>query len=289
MRLRAAFIIVVVLLAGCTQKKVRTIDFTEDRDFRIINVFHQQKYEDLKKRLPDMIAPDKEISEPYAAYSYLSLKPDDTYTLLLGNQFMYGTYTVVNKDEVVLKSEEFGEMPLKILGEQGNAIQVFGDFKKFKSDFMVEINGRTGYYLNLKSDFKKLGKENDIRSLSFNEWRFRPAHKESDEEIKKRLVQNLNYMTAYMRVYLYGDFEKIYTQGIHSPFFYAKNSLVLLEWSYVPYFWKHMFFDEKDSEKAYKILKRAFAVTESPEYTDNWLAYNERCIQKVIATIENME
>lgn len=277
-----------MLFLGCT-KKVRTIDFTEDRDFRIINVFNRQKYEELKQRLPEKAAPDKEISEPYAAYSYLSLKPDDTYTFLLGNQFMYGTYRVINKDEVVLKSEEFGDIPLKILEEQGNAVQVLGDFRQFKSDFMVEVDGSTTYYLNLKNDFKKLGKENDIRSVSFNEWRFKPDHKENEAELKKRLVQNLKYISAYMRVYLYGDFDKIYIQGIHSPFRHAKNGLVLLEWSYVPYFWKHMFYDENDSEKAYKLLKRAFALTESPEYIDNWLAYNERCIQNLTETIENME
>jgi len=278
----------VLLLAGCS-KKVRSIDFTEDRDFRIVNVFNELKYEELKKKLPEGVAPGKEAPEPYVAYSYLSLKPDDTYTFLLGNQFMYGTYTVINSNEVVLKSEEFGEMPLKILDEQRNAVQILGDFKKFKSDFMVELNGSTTYYLNLKTDFKKLGKENDIRSVRFNKWRFKPTHKESDAEIKERLISNFTYIAAYMRVYLYGDFDKIYTQGIHSPFHHAKNGLVLLEWSYVPYFWKHMFYDEKDAERAHKMLKRAFILTKSPEYIDNWLAYNERCIQKLMETIENME
>lgn len=291
MKLNVLLLINLFLLISCTSPKSteEAIDFNKDRDFRIINVFNQQKYSNLEERLPELIVPNAEIQEPYAKYSYLSLKPNKEYTFLLGNQFMYGTYSVSNKNEIVLRSDEFGELPLKILKNDGLAIQIQGDFKKFKSDFMVEIGGNTRYYLNLKNDFKALNKENDIRSVAFNEWRFRPSQKENDEQIKKRLILNLKYIAAYMRVHLYGDFERIQTEGIHSPFLHAKNGLVLLEWMYVSYFWKNMFYDEKDAKKAFKLLNQAFNRAESPEFINNWLEYNEVCMQKIIDTIETME
>lgn len=280
-----------ILLISCgkSENNDRTIDFSKDQDFRIINVFNEQKYTELTQRLPNAVKANAESEESYAFYSYLSLKPNKEYTFLIGNKFMHGTYTVVNKDEVLLKSEEFGNLPLKIIKEEGGCIQVYGDFKAYKSDMMIEIDENTNYYLNLNTDFKKLGKENDIRSLTFNQWRFTPSQKETDEEIKQRLILNLKYIAAYMRVHMYGAFNQIHTAGIHSPFLYAKNGLFLYEWQRVPYFWKHVFYDEDDAEKAYKILKRGFETAEAPKFINNWLAYNESCLQILIQKIETDE
>ena len=264
----------------------RTIDFSKDRDFRIINIFNEQTYADLEQRLPNNIKPNAESEESYAFYSYLSLKPNKDYTFLIGNKFMYGTYSVINKDEILLKSEEFGDIPLKIMKEANGCIQIHGDFKAYKSDMMLELDGNTKYYLNLNTDFEKLGKENDIRSVAFNQWRFQPQQKETDEEIKNRLILNLKYIAAYMRVHMYGGFNQIHTAGIHSPFLYARNGLFLYEWQRVPYFWKHVFYDEKDAEKAFKLLRNTFRIAEPPNFIDNWLAYNESCLQTVIKNLE---
>jgi len=280
-------VLLCIFFIGCTKSEdIRTIDFLKDRDYRIINVFNEQSYNDLEQRLPNNIRPNIESQESYATYSYLSLKSNKDFTFLIGNKFMYGTYTVINKDEILLKSEQFGTIPLKITKEKDGCIQIVGDFKDYKSDMMLELDGNTNYYLNLNTDFEKLGKENDIRSVAFNQWRFEPKQNETNEEIKDRLILNLKYISAYMRVHLYGGFSQIHTAGIHSPFLFAKNGLFLYEWQRVPYFWKHIFYDAKDAEKAYKILVKTFNEVESPKFFDNWLAYNESCLQSLIDKLE---
>ncbi len=90
-----------------------------------------------------------------------------------------------------------------------------------------------------------------------------------------------------MRVHMYGGFNQIHTAGIHSPFLYAKNGLFLYEWQRVPYFWKHVFHDEKDAKKAFKLLHKTFNEVEAPKFIDNWLAYNESCLQIVIKKLED--
>lgn len=281
------FALLCIFFIGCSKSKnERTIDFSKDRDFRIINVFNEQKYTDLEQKLPNNIKANAESEESYATYSYLSLKANNEYTFLIGNKFMYGTFSVVNKDEIVLKSTEFGEIPLKIMKEEDGCIQIHGDFKAYKSDMMIELDGNTKYYLNLNTDFKQLGKENDIRSVTFNQWRFQPKQKETDQQIKQRLIANLKYIAAYMRVHMYGEFNQIHTAGIHSPFLYARNGLFLYEWQRVPYFWKHVFYDENDAEKAYKLLHKTFNNVEPPKFIDNWLAYNESCLQTLINKLE---
>ncbi|WCM42721.1 hypothetical protein MG290_03310 [Flavobacterium sp. CBA20B-1] len=268
---------------------IQTIDFSKDQDFRIINVFNEQRFNEYSERLPDKVLPIAESTEPYAFYSYLSLKPNKDFTFLIGNHFMHGTYKLVNKDEIVLQSALYGDLPLKILKEEEGCIQIHGDFKGYKSDFMLELEGNTNYYINLSTDFEKLDKENDIRSLAFNKWRFPAIQKETNQQIKERLIANLKYIAAYMRVHMYGGYDLIHTDGIHSPFLYARNGLFLYEWQRVPYFWKHVFYDEKDAEKAYKMVRNTFKVAEAPEFIDNWLFYNESCLRAVIAELEKQE
>ena len=78
-------------------------------------------------------------TESYAVYSYFSLRADKSYTFLIGNHFMHGTYSLINPTELVLHSQKFGDIPLKILKENDGCIQITGDFKKYKSDFYVRI------------------------------------------------------------------------------------------------------------------------------------------------------
>lgn len=277
------------IIIGCGDKKTEelTIDFSETRDYRIINVFNQVKYTDYERRLPKNIQADAQSTEPYAIYSYFSMRPNNTYTFLIGNHFMHGTYTVKNPTELVLHANEFGDIPLTILKEQNGCIQIKGDFKNYKSDFMLELNGDTTYYLNLNTDIKTLSKENDYRSVTFNTWRNKPLEPETNQQIKQRIIANLNYISAYMRVHLHGEYDAIHTGGIHSPFLYAKNGLFLFEWQRVSGYWKYIFYDNKDAEKAYRFLKKVFNKVEPPRYIDNWLAYNEKCIEIVINELES--
>lgn len=288
MYLKLVTFLMLFFFISCNKEKndLRTIDFSKDQDFRIINVYNEQKYNDLAQRLPNNITADFETAESYGFYSYLSLKPNKDYTFLIGTKFMHGTYKVISKDAIELTSAEFGTIPLKVVKEANGCIQIHGDFGAYKSDMMLELDGNTKYYLNLNTDFKPLSKENDIRSLAMNQWRFPPDKKETDEEIKQRLLLNLDYIAAYMRVHLYGEFNQIHTAGIPSPFLFAKNGLFLFEWQRIPYFWKHVFYDDKDAEKAFRMLKKEFDGTEAPPFIDHWLAYNESCLNTVIKKLE---
>ncbi|HLT65572.1 MAG TPA: hypothetical protein VKZ80_04395, partial [Flavobacterium sp.] len=145
-----------ILLIGCKKSEPeRFIDFTASNDFRIVNVWNEENFKRLQETKSVQISPDAISEESFVHYSYLSLKPNHEYTFLIGNKFMYGTYVLINPHEIELQSEEFGKIPMKIIASEGDAIQIVGDFKNFKSDMMVEIDGNTIYYLNLKNDLEK--------------------------------------------------------------------------------------------------------------------------------------
>jgi len=131
-------VLLCLFFIGCNKSENnRTIDFLKDRDFRIINIFNEQNYADLEQRLPNNIKANAESQESYATYSYLSLKSNKEYTFLIGNKFMYGTYSVINKGEILLKSDEFGAIPLKIMKEEDGCIQIHEHFKAYKNEMIV--------------------------------------------------------------------------------------------------------------------------------------------------------
>ena len=37
------------------------------------------------------------------------------------------------------------------------------------------------------------------------------------------------------------------------------------------------------------MLKRAFEETTPPDYIDDWLLYNEKCLEEIIKTLENKQ
>src|SRR5690606_37902026 len=120
MRFYQVVLLCMIILIGCKNQnsEIITIDFSSPRDFRIINVFNQQKFNEYKNRLPKNIEPNAVTSEPYSWYSYLSLRPQNNFTFLLGNHFMFGTYSLISSTELVLHTNEYGDIPIKIIKEK---------------------------------------------------------------------------------------------------------------------------------------------------------------------------
>jgi hypothetical protein len=291
MKFYTLFISVLFVIFSCGSKEPveAVLDFSKVRDLRIVNVFNESKKEDQEVRLRKPILPNRVAEEPYSYYSYLSLRPNKEFTLLIGNHFTSGEYVIVSNSKLELNSREYGTFEIEIIDATSDAIQVKGNFNNFPSDYMVKSSNNDHFYLNLINDFEPLNKENDIRSVMFNTWRIKPLQSETDEEIRKRLIDNLNYISAYMRVHMHGDFDGIHTAGIYSPFFFAKNGLHLLDWQKTSYYWKNIFFNDIEAEKAYIIIKKAFDNADIPQYSDDWLQYNESGIRNIITSIESKE
>lgn len=276
-----------LISCGTRENVGEVLDFSKVRDLRIGNVFNESKKLDQEQRLRQPIFPNIVAEEPYSYYSYLSLRPNKEFTLLVGNHFTSGDYVIISNTKLQLNSIDYGTFELEIIDATSKAIQVKGNFNDFPSDYMVRSTNADWFYLNLINDFEPLNKENDIRSVTFNEWRKKPLHSEKDSEIKDRLLANLKYISAYMRVHMHGTFDGIHTAGIYSPFFFAKNGLHLLDWQKTSYFWKNIFYNDIEAEKAYTMIKKAFDTAETPDFSDNWLEYNEAGLRNIILSIES--
>lgn len=278
------FFVVIFLLIGCDEKP--KVDIKNLGDYHIVNVFSEDKYAALKSSNTNSNLTDITAKDNYAFYSYLSLRPNRTYTFLLGNQYMFGTYEFKH-DELILSPNEGENIHLKIADVTEKGVQLHGDFKDFKSDFLVIVDGKSTFYLNLQPELTVDNVAYDYRSRDLNKWRIKPSAPETVIEIKERLLNNLNYIASFMYAHQMAKKDVINIGGIHSPFLHAANGIVLHEWREVDNYWKLIFYDEKDAKQAYKMVKNSFEKYYDIPQTNDWVYLNEYLIRQLIKDIES--
>nr|WP_297309593.1 hypothetical protein [uncultured Flavobacterium sp.] len=277
-------ILTVLLLSSCVEKQL--VDIKNLGDFTIVNVFSEDKLIETQRNYPKINITDYVSKDNYAYYSYLSLRPNRTYTFLLGNQYMFGNYEF-KSDELVLNPSTGESIHLRILDATANSVQLHGDFKDFKSDFLVVVDSKSSFYLNLRPEISVDEVAYDYRLKELNQWRIKPNAPETDAEIKTRLINNLNYIASYMYANQMAQKEIINVRGIRSPFLHAANGVFLYEWKEVDNYWKLIFYDEKDAKKAYKMLKLNFDRHYDIPKTSDWLYLNEYLIRELIKNVES--
>lgn len=275
---------IIFLFLGCGEKS--QVDIKNLGDFNIVNVMSEGKYAELKSTYKDLNLTDAVSEDDYSFYSYISLRPNRTYTFLLGNQYMFGTYEFKN-DELILSPSEGKNIHLKIIDVTGKSVQLHGDFKDFKSDFLVVVDGKSTFYLNLRPEISVDNVAFDYRSKDLNMWRIKATAPESVNDIKTRLINNLNYIASYMYANQMAQKDVINIKGIRSPFLHAANGIFLYEWKEVDNYWKLIFYDEKEAKLAYKILKYNFDKYYDVPQTNDWLYLNEYLIRELIKNIED--
>lgn len=277
-------LVVIFLFSGCKEKA--QVDIKNLGDFNIVNVLSENKYTEIKSNNKKSNITDIASEDNYAFYSYLSLRPNRTYTFLLGNQYMFGTYEFKH-DELILSPNEGAKINLKIVDTTEHGVQLYGDFKDFKSDFLVIVDGKSSFYLNLRPEISVDQVAYDYRSKELNKWRIKPTAPESIYEIKVRLLNNLNYIASYMYANQMAQKEVINIGGIRSPFLHAANGVFLYEWKEVDNYWKLIFYDEKDAKQAYLMLKYNFDKHYDVPQTNDWLYLNEYLIRELIKNVES--
>jgi hypothetical protein len=97
-----------------------------------------------------------------------------------------------------------------------------------------------------------------FRQERYNQWREKPASKESAEDLRRRLANHLDFLIAYLGFAVDHDMPRLSFDAIPSPFRFLGNGVVLEAWDDIPADWQRGFFDEDDARKAYTLLRSAF-------------------------------
>lgn len=97
----------------------------------------------------------------------------------------------------------------------------------------------------------------DLLAPQENTWRIKPTRKETDEEVKARARQHLDYLIRYfegVKKNKQGYFE---TGIISSPFVFYAHGLGLSRETPFALRWRESFFDEENADQAFTYLRAA--------------------------------
>lgn len=106
------------------------------------------------------------------------------------------------------------------------------------------------------ADNYNFSEETDYYSLRLNAWRLKATQRESEAQLRERLLNHLDYLIAYLGVTIDREGGEVDLSELASPITMARNGIGL------KYFddsevWAAPFFDQRDAQRAYGMLARA--------------------------------
>lgn len=186
--------------------------------------------------------------------SFISLKKDGSYTLDF-ETFEYGTWVKEGKT-IHLKNSKNKSTDILI---------------KNLSPVEMELTIKDFSPANFESQPARFESpaENPF-SLENNRWRITAESKESDKELKLRLLNHLKFWELYFSWGLTNELNSIDVRSTPTLIKIYGNGFALKTTDQLPLKWKQCFFDEDDSKKANEIMKKIFQESDIAwAHTDN--------------------
>ncbi len=188
--------------------------------------------------------------------AHLHLYADEQYALLYKNgRYVTQKWTYDYKTErlTLIGNTPQEEIALKIRGEGKNWVEFEWINKKQKSDNLPDFVIRLLCNASTKYEYG----ETDLLSPARNQWRIKPTSAQSEEQIRKRLLQQLTYCIDYFK--LIEEKEQSYFEValLQSPFRFYNHGFGIASASDLPERWTETFYNESDARKAQVMLAEA--------------------------------
>ncbi len=186
--------------------------------------------------------------------SFLYLQKDGSYTKDFGG-FEYGHW-VKKEDRLLLKNAENKTTTIKIKYAGAKDMQLVMD-RGVIANFEAQPSSFTSNQV-------------DPFTLVNNKWRLHATHKESEEEIRKRLRNHCQFWEAYFAWALDYQIDYIDVRSTPTPIRIYGNGFGLKPFNELPEAWRSYFFDVEDCKIANNLLHEVFNFHEiSWAHTDN--------------------
>jgi len=203
--------------------------------------------------------------------SFLNLKRDGTYTSDFGS-FEYGHWTKQD-DELLLTNEANKTTRQHINALDVNELQLLTN-KKIVANFEAQPDR-----------FSK--KEDDPFSVENNRWRIKATHKESEEEIRNRLINHCRFWVAYFN---WANENQLQTVDVRSTPTLIKiygNGFGLKPFLELPITWRTYFYDNEDCRIANNLMYEVFQYNEiSWAHTDNKYKFFISAFQQLMHSLQ---
>ena len=174
--------------------------------------------------------------------SFLELRADGSYTRDFG-RFDYGSWT--RKDQQLF------------LTNQRHTTYVYPLGGVTDKDMQLTLSkGTQGDFEGLPLPSEK--EAEDPFSLVNNRWRIPATHKETDEEIRRRLANHCHFWQKYFAWALDKNLETVDVRSTPTPIKIYGNGFGLKHIEDLPAEWRSYFFDAEDCQKANDMIKDVF-------------------------------
>jgi hypothetical protein len=174
--------------------------------------------------------------------SFLEMRPDGSYTRDFG-RYEYGSWALKN-EQLYLTNQHHITYVYRVQRMEGKDLR------------LVMASGMDAHFKGYALPSHQL--ENDPFSTYNNHWRQTAAHKETGEEIRKRLFEHCHYWETYFTWAVNGNIPTIDVRQAPTPLKIYGNGFGLKKYADLPLEWKSFFFDEEDCHRADSLIKRTF-------------------------------
>lgn len=127
---------------------------------------------------------------------------------------------------------------------------------------------RSGKNFVVVADTDYVNKENYILSKEKNWFREKPKNKESKEQIKSRLIANLDMLIDYFDKTTHDESEVFSTRFLTAPVEFYNNGIGITNYDETSAVWKGYFYDDEDAKIAHELLTNSLkGIIEYPKKT----------------------
>jgi len=241
-------------------------------------------------------------SPTYSKHGLLELSTDKKFTLEILDDFFYGEWNFnENKNLLVLKganihSKEF-ELAFRTkfnAKEQKMVLNIEPRLCKYNIAPLITIRSELGNHFDvflshgnieytfLKDSASHIPSKLCLHSKENNQWRVKPLQIESNDDVKKRLRENLYFIQLVLQNALTHPHDEIDYQALPKPITIATHGIGLLKKHDLPRNWINLFFNEEQAELAYDILYMAFQNGIKINHKKTWLELDIDILEQIM-------
>lgn len=227
-------IVSIALLASCDSKKD---DYYHVVEYSIENTKTKEAANDT---IVDAV---KTSFDKIFKDAYIALYKSDSISILSGaGNFAFGTYKNTDNKLLEIKIANIGLLELIATQEKGENIlnKIIVLDGKFNDIYRVKIL--------IKDDKTFYSKTKDLLSYSENKWRLKSADSLSTDQIKQKVIHQIDYMIKYFELIEEQELGSFQVQHFNSPLKFYSNGIGLKRYETETF--KDLFVTESEMLKA---------------------------------------
>ncbi len=123
---------------------------------------------------------------------------------------------------------------------------------------------------------------NDPYHISNNQWRIKPAKKETDAEIQQRLKDNLHFFVLFYRNAIAKNASNASTWGLPACLKFYGGGIYITKKEELQEAWIKCFYNKEQAMKAYDIMDKVISMKYTwPKGEPNWMKQNLTVLEKM--------